>query len=111
MNFENMLNEGSWTQSIHIIYFHLYEMCRRGKSIERDSRDGGCSVLESLSVANVGDSQSSLLQHGAKGNLHETDKSPFTSLSPTTLFMIVFTLSHFEVTLSRFQSLSYFQKL
>ena len=69
------------------------------------------SVLESLSVANVGDSQSSLLQHGAKGNLHETDKSPFTSLSPTTLFMIVFTLSHFEVTLSQFQSLSYFQKL
>ena len=42
-NFENMLNEGSRTQNIHIIYFHLYEMCRIGKSIERDSWDGGWS--------------------------------------------------------------------
>ena len=33
-----------------------------------------------MCVASVGDSQSSLPQHGARGNLHERDKSPFTSL-------------------------------
>lgn len=44
-----------------------------------------CKALVSVfgifvSVASVGDSQSSLLQRGTRGNSHERDKSPFTSL-------------------------------
>lgn len=44
-----------------------------------------CKALVSVfgifvSVASVGDSQSSLLQRCARGNAHERDKSPFTSL-------------------------------
>lgn len=32
MNFKNMLNERSWT---HLVGFHLYEMCSKGKPTGR----------------------------------------------------------------------------
>ena len=40
MNLENMLNERSQTEKVHIIWFHLHEIFRMGKCTETRARRG-----------------------------------------------------------------------
>ena len=58
MNLENMLTDRGWHKKPHIVLFHLYEMSRRGKFIELESKL--VKYTEKRHVDRVGEGESGM---------------------------------------------------